>query len=591
MHLKEVRIENILSFKNTKFTFGKYTVIVGPNNVGKTNLLRILDMVSKNENLEFLLLDRRHRFDPESSSRLTLTLQLDDGEAKMAFQCILGKTEQLDAVPKTKTIDIMIFWDKQQMERSTPRLVAYTFDNEFIILSESASSNTNSLFHSDIIHNNPDSKKTSDIWDALPLEQIRKLLDISNSLSYNEIRNEKSFLADMLGGKPFNTLGRETVIKNLPMDVRYDSNLHTPLNLLMKRRRNEEAFSSVPFGAVLNRIIANDFTLVEEIHPDREQLSNALATLRNSHHSTYADVLDKFKHITGGVQVLVEQNDSGVEQILFVEGAKRYDINDSASGYYALVSILQLLLGKTTGLVAIDEPEVHLHPEMSSRLHNTFEQMILEDTLPDVLVVTHSPKFVTYRQVAGMDASKLIVMTRPDGMSQAHADVANSEPRIPPHLFNPEIFFGRCSLLVEGPADYHVQRAISDFYRGMLEMYNIVLVNCSGKENIPSYIDLHRRFMIPYRCMVDSDYSGDMDCVTKLNGDLEDELRSIGLERVRTKENYDVYYKMAEFLSGTNNEKLYKSDIWGVFKKTVRAAGGSVPPQPSANAQQGLNWN
>lgn len=582
MHLQQIQIKNLLSFKDTRFPLGAYTVVVGPNNAGKTNLLRILDMISKNVNLELLPLDRKHRLNPEDWSRIILTLRLDDIEAKMVFQCIFGQTEQLDIIPKTKTLDVAIFWDKQQVETSIPKFVAYVFSDDFIILS--TESRTNSLFYSGLYPNEIGGVRAADFWEILTPEQVPKLVSgDSNSLQYTDLKDSKSFMVDMLNGRPFDSLGWQTVVRNLPMGVNYDPNSHIPLTLLMKKRKHQEIVPILSLGVVLNRIFEEGFTLIKEIYPDRKEISDALAALRNSHHSTYTNVLDKFEQITGGVQVLAEQNDSGTEQILFVENGKRYDIDDSASGYYALISILHLLLGKTSGLVAIDEPEVHLHPEMSSRLHNMFGEISLKDAHPDVVVVTHSPKFVTYRQVARIDRSKLIVVTRPDSVSRVHADIEDSKPRIPPHLFNPEIFFGRGSLLVEGPADYHVQRAISDFYRGLFEKHNIVLVNCLGKDNIPAHIDLHRRFMIPYHCMVDSDYDGSMECVTKLNGDLEDELRSIGLESVKTKEDYGVYSKMIEFLSTSKNEEWSGSGIWSAFKKAVRAAGGRVPPQPSAN--------
>ena len=540
-------------------------------------------MISKNENLELFKIDRKHILDPEKWSKVVLTLQLDDSEAKMVFQCIFGQTKQLDKVPKTKTLKVMIFWDKQQVEISTPKFVAYMFDDDFIILS-------NQFYHNILFsrRNYPDAQsgvKIKDLWEALTPERVSKIIGGGpNSLRYTDL-DKSSLMVDTLNGQPFDSLGPHVAVQDLPMKVDYHPNSHTPLTLLMRKNKHQKGLRNFPLGVVLNRIFEESFTLVKEIYPNRKKLSNTLAALRNRYQSTYINVLDKFEKITGGVQVLVEQNDDGIEQILFVEGDKRYDIVDSASGYYALVNILCLLLSRKSGLVAIDEPEVHLHPGMSSRLHNMFGEMAFDDVSPNVIVVTHSPKFVTYRQVAGIDGSKLIVVRRPDSVSQVRENIARSKPRIPPHLFNSEIFFGSGSFLVEGPADYHVQRAISDFYDGLFEKYNIVLVNCSGKDNIPAHIELHNRYKIPYHCMADNDYKKNTKGVTKLNGALEDDLRSIGLKSVKSKEDYGVYSKMMDFLKNPQNEKWYKSGIWGAFKKAVSAAGGRVPSQPGANIQ------
>ena len=116
-------------------------------------------------------------------------------------------------------------------------------------------------------------------------------------------------------------------------------------------------------------ILRDNITLIGEIRPSYEDLSNSLATLRNREQDKYNDLRRTFKEISGGVEVLADRRQDGTEKILFVEGSKRYDISNSASGHHALVGILYMILGKTSGLIAIDEPEVHLHPTMCLRLH------------------------------------------------------------------------------------------------------------------------------------------------------------------------------------------------------------------------------
>ena len=82
-------------------------------------------------------------------------------------------------------------------------------------------------------------------------------------------------------------------------------------------------------------------------------------------------------------------------------------------------------------------------------------------------------------------APQLIVVTRPHTESLVHTDATESEPRIKPHLINPEIFFGKGSLIVEGPSDYFVQKAVSDFYDGWFEICDIVLMGGEGADSIP----------------------------------------------------------------------------------------------------------
>ena len=108
---------------------------------------------------------------------------------------------------------------------------------------------------------------------------------------------------------------------------------------------------------VLNRIFEVGFTLIREIYPTYKDLSNNLAMLRNRDQVKYDKLRAAFKSISGNIEVLVEEDGNNAEHILFKEGDRKYGINNSASGYYALTSILYKLLEGQSGLVAIDEPE------------------------------------------------------------------------------------------------------------------------------------------------------------------------------------------------------------------------------------------
>ena len=539
-------------------------------------------MMSKNQNLEYLSLHKKHKLDPDKPSEITITLEMNEFEAKMIFQCIFGYDGEMGTIsPELKILDVTIFWGNEQINEVQPWFMLYRFGSGFTIATTrfngSIAFDTRSIFGEEA-----DFKKEINSWRTTnPNRMFDNLTDRLKSMQYDQIKDKKLFNVAILDGKKFRSVAGCNVIR-LPLSVRYNRHATTPITELIKNSRHKDNFTDVSVGVILNRILENNFTLIQEIYPTHKELSNRLAVLRNKHQRTYSKLLDAFEKISGGVEVVVEQNSEDAEQILFIESGRRYNIDDSASGYYALVSILCLLLSKMSGLVAIDEPEVHLHPEMASRLHNMLGKLALQDAVQDVIVVTHSPRFVTHRQITKIDSSRLIMMTRQDSVSQVHADTEESKPQIKPHIFNPEIFFGRGSFMVEGTADYHVQRAISDHYQELFEKNSIVLVNCGGKDNIPAHVDLHCRFGIPYHCMTDCDYKGELEHGTKLDGVLEDDLKKIGVKNVKKKEDHRVYFKMMEFLENPKGEEWKKSGIWNAFKKAVRAAGGRVPPQPDA---------
>ena len=66
MKLKSTAIENLRSFENSEFNFEEYNVMVGPNNSGKTSLLRILKALVSGEFLN-LGITQETKFDRKCS--------------------------------------------------------------------------------------------------------------------------------------------------------------------------------------------------------------------------------------------------------------------------------------------------------------------------------------------------------------------------------------------------------------------------------------------------------------------------------------------------------------------------------------------
>ena len=577
VQLKRVLVKNFLSFEYAEFLLGPYTVIVGPNNSGKTNLLRILSMISKNGNFEYLQINRTQKLNPDEPSEIVLTLNLDKTETGMAFQCIFGQNSPADVIAEDmRTLDITIFWDKGQSVVISPKFTLYQFGNGFTIAT--SQHHPNIAFDAGRILLYPDGYESEvDSWRTAKLENLFTYTDDKyRTLQYADLPDKEPFMKDILEGRFFDTAYGQ-IIEGLPIPARHDSNADTQISRLIRRHNPPQQYvDNVSLGVVLNMIFKDNITLIGEIHPSYEELSNSLATLRNREQDKYSGLRKAFEEISGGVEVLVERGQDGTERILFVEGDKRYGIDNSASGHHALTGILYMMLGRTSGLVAIDEPEVHLHPTMCLRLHKMLTDRMDRNGV-QIVIVTHSIKFVTHEQIKRPCEHGLIMVTRRDSASQVHADTKESAPEIQPHLFNPEIFFGKCTLMVEGSSDYFTMKAISDHHDGLLGRKDIVLMHCNGKDNLPAFIDLHKRFNIPYQAMADSDYYGVQDGVIKLPDDLEAELKIMGVSNVPTKADDGIYDQVVEFLKEIKTEDWMESKFWHVFEETIDKADGKVP--------------
>ena len=135
MYLEQVHIKNLLSFEDALLSLAKYNVIVGPNNSGKTNFLRILAMIAKNERIDSFHLKRRLKLDPEKPTEITLRVRMEENESSMIFQCIFGTEETGVKIHESaRTIDVTIVWDEAAQDTLPPKFTMFRFDNGFTII-------------------------------------------------------------------------------------------------------------------------------------------------------------------------------------------------------------------------------------------------------------------------------------------------------------------------------------------------------------------------------------------------------------------------------------------------------------------------
>ena len=195
MQLKRVCINNILSFRHAEFPLGEYTVIVGPNNSGKTNLLRILEMIADNENLEYFQLHTGHKLDPDEPSEMTLTLDLDESETMMAFECIFGLEGQVNHVSEQlNTLRITIYWDTKQAEMVLPKFALYQFGNGYTLAARPVGENI--MFDRRVILTNEGVyQRMIDSWRTAESHDVfGQAIEQFETRRFDEIGNKKALM-------------------------------------------------------------------------------------------------------------------------------------------------------------------------------------------------------------------------------------------------------------------------------------------------------------------------------------------------------------------------------------------------------------
>lgn len=165
-------------------------------------------------------------------------------------------------------------------------------------------------------------------------------------------------------------------------------------------------------------------------------------------------------------------------------------------------------------ILAIEEPELYLHPQVSKLFFDVMSEFSDTD---QVIYTTHSPQFVDASKfediaiVKKQNDSKVIVCRADafDGLTDHK--IFQGLTRLNPAVN--ELLFAKKVLLTEGPEDviaitYTLQHI--GMIKTRTEEIELTLIPCGGKESIPFFQRVLNGFSIPYAVLHDTDLKDDM---------------------------------------------------------------------------------
>jgi predicted ATP-dependent endonuclease of OLD family len=220
-------------------------------------------------------------------------------------------------------------------------------------------------------------------------------------------------------------------------------------------------------------------------------------------------------------------------------------------------------------VLVVDEPALHLHP-IKIRLLSKFLRAIRRQ----VIIITHSPFFMDLKLFENNESLIYIVKDKNDKISNIINKPANFKLKLKPYIFNPEIFFSKICLFVEGPSDEYAIKAIDDNLNNILEKNDILVVNVGGKNNVEPYMDLIENYNLPHIIMVDGDYRRRQTIDTiKLPRDLEDVMRKIGWVGKGKKITAEEAYEVVASAMKSNPKSVKTTEIGKVFDEALKKVG------------------
>jgi len=173
-----------------------------------------------------------------------------------------------------------------------------------------------------------------------------------------------------------------------------------------------------------------------------------------------------------------------------------------------------------TFILGIEEPEVHLHPLAQKWLSKNLQDIARSNV--QVIITTHSPEFLNLDDLDGFvktykaDNKTMTMQHTPSSLAaeciklKVSSESVNSSNILTFYktkTFYDQLrgFFARKIILVEGESEYF---SIPNYFQNggySLVKNGVELVNCRGKEQIPSNYRLFKSYAYECFCLFDAD--------------------------------------------------------------------------------------
>lgn len=508
-YLSRIKIKNFRNFQYFDVSLSHKQIIIGENNIGKTNLIRALQLI-----LDPRLADEDRQLnesdffngliDPiENKQEIEITIEIQGFENNKALLAVLS-----DATISLNPPTLSITYSYAPIEKEKASIIEYVFNiyqgkDKTIPFTHRQRKYFNMRVISALrdVENEFKNSKKSPILNLLNEYDIDKdelktitsnLKSQSNDLlTMDEIQdlifNINSKFNKIIGIQPDSQLHLDT------MD--FDANrILTTLKLMIghnKRPTNETSMG-------LTNILYISLVLLSL--EDKTVPSFLKA-------SQYKDLLQTDK--SSIIQQCYEETNKGNFKLKSKNSIKDQKYID----LYKFMEDSNINLSGFT-LLALEEPEAHLHP--------TLQRIIYKDVMQgdtSVLLTTHSPYISS---VAPLDSIVHLRWTNSGTKVRTTSKIklnASEKEDIQRYLDvkRGELYFGKGVILVEGIAEEYLIPKFAELLDKPLDLKGILVCNINST-NFTPYVKYLNALKIPYVCITDGDYYIEVPDTKKSDG-------------------------------------------------------------------------
>ena len=289
-----------------------------------------------------------------------------------------------------------------------------------------------------------------------------------------------------------------------------------------------DGFKSRYNRTVADKLISMSMEHADTLEHDGSNIAQFLFSLKNSskrsHIASYSTIKKEFGNLFGkmlSIEPVWENNvlqlgEGGVQLsspnlVVVDEGLSEHlPLDQVGAGVRNVIYLLAAVHGTTNSIVMLDEPGINLHPAM---LQAVMKGIDVQKSNNQIFIVTHSPDLLRY-EIIRKDAN-IICVRNADGQSKiCQVETSPSQKKRDPrgigHQIEPEVFFAKRVVLVEGKSDLSL---LNDLTKDMaikdskydLPLNNVAVVSVGGKMAFPRYRKLLDQCEIPWIILSDED--------------------------------------------------------------------------------------